>query len=155
MKSIDYARKLFTVIDITTPPVKLTSILKHLGIELKSSGKLNFIDAVLFKDEKFPLIVYNSHRDFLRQRFTIAHEIGHYVMPHKSGIFSCSCNMEDLEEEREANQFAAELLMPEVIFRNKWLEYDENPVHRIEHLSSIFEVSSSAVKIRIDRLRLR
>lgn len=155
MKPVDFARKYFSLLEIENPPVELRKVLNHLKVHLKPSNKLVFIDAVLFKDEQFPLIVYNANRDFHRQRFSIAHEIGHFVLPHRSGVYSCMDERSETVEEIEANEFAAELLMPEVVFREKWEEYEDNPFHRIGHLSSIFGVSLSAVKIRSEKLRLR
>lgn len=56
-----------------------------------------------------------------RRSFTIAHEIGHYVLHPRTGLerddtaknFSL---WNDAGEESEANKFAAELLMPEFLF---------------------------------------
>ena len=55
-----------------------------------------------------------------RRRFTVAHEIGHWVLHAEVGRVYCrSSDLElapddrDHEVEREANRFAAELLMPE------------------------------------------
>jgi Zn-dependent peptidase ImmA (M78 family) len=53
-----------------------------------------------------------------RKRFTIAHELGHILM-HSSSFDEC-CDEEKAEEEDEANQFAAELLMPQEGFRKEW-----------------------------------
>jgi hypothetical protein len=61
-----------------------------------------------------------------RRRFTIAHEIGHWVL-HAAGDRDriVYCRITDGEAvdpiEREANRFAAELLMPEPLVRAAWV----------------------------------
>jgi Zn-dependent peptidase ImmA (M78 family) len=57
-----------------------------------------------------------------RKRFTIAHEIGHYVLhPHepqdRQHVSKDFAIWHDASEEAEANIFAAELLMPEFLFK--------------------------------------
>jgi Zn-dependent peptidase ImmA (M78 family) len=57
-----------------------------------------------------------------RRRFTIAHEIGHYMLHPREGLDreDSAANFtlwNNLGEEAEANVFAAELLMPELLFR--------------------------------------
>jgi Zn-dependent peptidase ImmA (M78 family) len=60
-----------------------------------------------------------------RQRFTIGHELGHWVCQCLEGtIEPVYCRADEVDEsaralEREANLFAAELLMPEVAVRTE------------------------------------
>lgn len=86
------------------------------------------------KQYEKPKIYVNSSRPEVRQRFTLAHELGHVVIPwHIGNIvshtdltrgdeanFDCHLNQDDSSEYRqiegEANRFAAELLIP-----TKWL----------------------------------
>ena len=70
------------------------------------------------------IIVRDSIREPGRKNFTVAHEIGHCVLPgHDKADLVCTStevgNWSDSakEFEREANEFAAELLMPEVVVR--------------------------------------
>lgn len=70
------------------------------------------------------IIVRDSIREPGRKNFTVAHEIGHFVLPgHDKADLVCTStevgNWSDSakEFEREANEFAAELLMPEVVVR--------------------------------------
>ncbi|HEY2868495.1 MAG TPA: ImmA/IrrE family metallo-endopeptidase, partial [Gaiellales bacterium] len=59
-----------------------------------------------------------------RRRFTVAHEVGHHLL-HSDGA-AVLCRPSDVEtaqgdvraREREANRFAAELLMPEPMVRD-------------------------------------
>jgi Predicted Zn peptidase len=57
-----------------------------------------------------------------RKRFTIAHEIGHFVLHSREGLEKNDTTASftvwnDANEEAEANFFAAELLMPEFLFK--------------------------------------
>jgi len=89
--------------------------LKHLVRLLESHGVLvvfsppqtSAVDAYSFESTERPVVVLNpTKRDYYRQRFDVAHELGHLIM-HR-----------DAEPggrvvEEQANRFAAEFLMPE------------------------------------------
>lgn len=104
----------------------------------------------LVKDEKN--IYVNKLEHPVRQRFTIAHEIGHYYLNHKNtGVLMRDekSSLGTRKEEIEANAFAAELLMPEQLFsKYYYLGLSE------EELAFKFGVSMEAVRNRIDNLRL-
>ncbi len=68
---------------------------------------------------KRPRVIINSSNPRLRRRFTEAHELGHIVIPWHMGTIVDHLDPEHVESsddywvfEEEANQFAAELLMP-------------------------------------------
>ncbi|MGT2885099.1 ImmA/IrrE family metallo-endopeptidase [Streptococcus ferus] len=83
-----------------------------------------------------------------RDRFTIAHELGHLFLGHVNQyetLYRRGAN----ELEYAANEFAADLLMPEADFRRVVNEnLDENSECDIEKVSEIFQVSESAVLTR-------
>ena len=89
-----------------------------------------------------------------RFRFTIAHEIGHWVCHCLSGrapkLEPSYCRAVDLTDaadrtlEREANVFAAELLMPEPAVRAVWEELGE-----VEACAFRFDVSPTAMQWRM------
>jgi len=54
-------------------------------------------------------VFYNEDAQFERLRFTLAHELGHKVLGHHD-IYAVT--LPRIEQEREANAFAAELLAP-------------------------------------------
>jgi IrrE N-terminal-like domain len=89
-----------------------------------------------------------------RFRFTIAHEIGHWVchcLEGRASRFEPSyCRAVDLTEsadralEREANVFAAELLMPEPAVREAWGACGD-----VEECASRLDVSPNAMHWRL------
>jgi len=80
-------------------------------------GMADSIDAMLIHvPPGMPVIAVNSNRPLCRRRFSVAHELGHYVLGHNSLVFSESGGggmiKRDPRQERAANAFAAEFLMP-------------------------------------------
>ena len=86
-----------------------------------------------------------------RIRFTIAHELGHWIC-HARGFEDAPtyCRSQDLAEdadralEREANVFGAELLMPEAAVREAWAASNDR-----DELASRFGVSALAAQWRL------
>ena len=92
-----------------------------------------------------------------RQRFTLAHELGHYFLHSQQGskplkAFRLGTSM----AEQEANYFAAELLMPEEMFRAdfKTLSKDLNQEDKISKMAQMYHVSFTAASVRISSLNL-
>jgi len=101
-------------------------------------------------------IIVNKYESETRKRFTIAHELGHYVC-HRNEynsinqydqIFFRDENTNPMEQ--EANDFAAKLLMPEHIFY-KYIREGHNTINL---LAEKFNLSTSAVKYRAYKLGL-
>lgn len=86
-----------------------------------------------------------------RRRFTLAHEVGHWVCQCLEGrVAPIYCRKEEVGVgegrllEREANVFAAELLMPEPLVRRQF-ERDT----RVDALAPLFGVSTEAMHWRL------
>lgn len=111
---------------------------------------------MISKDGEHVSIYYDATENMERQRFTIAHELGHYVSGHlvgdtimfRDGRKSYSRNNYDLEE-YEANNYAAELLMPK--YKVDFLIEQEN-ITDVGELARIFRVSPTAMMIRLKNL---
>lgn len=76
-------------------------------------------DAICINREERPLVISDITMPTTRKRFTLAHELGHIVIPWHTGMISChTINESDIKMneyyqiELQANEFAAELLMP-------------------------------------------
>lgn len=131
-------------------------------IEIGSSGDEDSQSGSIVVDNtgKFKIFL-SPFTSVNRDRFTIAHELGHFFLHYPivraqmrtSDIFRATrfVDENDLEQqlaEKEANWFAAELLMP----RDRFIKcHEKNP----ESLASEFRVSSQAISIRKKALRLK
>lgn len=100
-------------------------------------------------------IYFDSSEHSNRQRFTVAHELGHHVLEHtqdgeyhRDNIGNYSTGILDYRE-IEANQFAAELLMPEDAIRQLVSSEGINSTLR---LANIFNVSEAAMYWRLKKL---
>ena len=99
-----------------------------------------------------PRIYFDSTEHYNRQRFTVAHELAHHVLGHtKDGEFhrdsvgNYSTGIRDYRE-IEANQFAAELLMPEDAIRQL---VSREGIDSTLRLANIFNVSEAAMHWRL------
>ena len=154
---------------ITKPFVDVKYIASLYSIEVKFHAFTDDISGVLVeKNNTFTIGVNVSHYEN-RQRFTIAHELGHYFLKHqRQGIFvdespikqnlmlfrdSFSSTGEN-SQEREANAFAAALLMPkpfiEHYIKNSNIDFTNDKV--LEDMASEFKVSTGSMAFRLSNL---
>lgn len=99
-------------------------------------------------------ILYNERAGAERQRFTIAHELGHFIL-HRKNQAAFNCSTESIysgsdglaQMEREADDFASNLLMPGNLLRQK-LDGQEVDFYLLSDLASEFGVSLEAMCIR-------
>jgi Zn-dependent peptidase ImmA (M78 family) len=100
-----------------------------------------------------------------RRRFTIAHELGHFLLPwHRQQKFSCKSSdikdsgnnrglaPEQITIETEANAFASELLMPSSAFKNFIDNFETPTLLDLSSLSDRFDVSFEATVHRYKAL---
>ena len=105
---------------------RLEAILPEIGLTLHHRDARSYEGTLLrFKGIPRGYIVLSSHvRESSRRRFTLAHEIGHYVLPDQQDLCQpCTSGQieawdDDLPKlEIEANRFSAEILMPRSLIR--------------------------------------
>lgn len=98
------------------------------------------------------LCKYNGDEIIYRNRFAIAHEIGHIVMGHvragKPPVRRFQYT-DDSTEMREANAFAAALVMPEKFLRSVY-----GSIRSVQQMAEAFGVSNAAAIYRLKKLRL-
>jgi Zn-dependent peptidase ImmA (M78 family) len=123
-------------------PVDVQCVAQLLGVTIYKRP-IN-VSGILLRDQGGEWIVVRARDSAKRQRFTIAHEIGHSRCRHQGLRFMCDSNFRtDSTIEREANQFAAELLMPRAAFSALY-----NRGKREKDLASYFGVSVEAATWR-------
>jgi Zn-dependent peptidase ImmA (M78 family) len=147
-------------------PVPVDRIVASLGIRLVRSPLPGDDDISGFyrKGQGLEIIGVNSLHAPVRQRFTIAHELGHAVLHGREGLHldqAFKLRFRDLTsslavdtEEMDANSFAAELLMPadEVIHAVSESGIDVHDDQAIRGLARKFGVSQQAMTYRLVNL---
>jgi Zn-dependent peptidase ImmA (M78 family) len=130
--------RIFAEVEVVNIPFDVDG----MSINLKTHGKK-------------PKILINSSRSWKRRRFTVAHEIGHVVIPWHMGSFFDSDveNQADnepdpyIDMEHEADRFASELLMPSdwvaAIIKNK-----DNMEELVNIIFNEADVSAQAATIK-------
>jgi Zn-dependent peptidase ImmA (M78 family) len=97
---------------------------------------------------KHKLIGVNGNHHVHRQRFTVAHEIGHIVLNHPPESH-CTQNQID-EYNREADVCASELLIPTQLIAPHLLE---SRMTSVSTLSKLFDVSEEAMSMKIQNIQ--
>lgn len=115
-------RELLATHDITAAPVPVERIAKAQGARIFHQSLEDDISGFLYRDEVQAVIGINTHHAPVRQNFTTAHELGHLLLHDQEQLHidhSFRVRLRDDvssqgtdEAEREANLFAATLLMP-------------------------------------------
>ena len=155
------ARAILKNIPDLKPPISMTDIASRLKLEIGEYSDMPSDRSALILQDKKMIVINPKHAD-VRKRFSIAHEIGHYVLGHFEDR-----NIEELEnedndevfrktaydkwssdQESEANEFAAELLMPYALLKN--LVTNKKPAE----LAEIFNVSEESMWIRLTKQKL-
>ena len=93
-------------------------------------------DGFTIRKGKHHILCYNDSDTLpeTRKRFTLAHELGHYVLGHRR---------DGEAEEREANCFARNILAPRVLAIKYGLNFDDYPL--------AFGISPTAAQICADK----
>lgn len=139
-------------------PVKLSALARVLGLRVQSSTLPAGISGEIRPDPDRNgsfIIRVNRHDSTRRQRFTVAHEIAHFLLHSDQigdGIKDDVLYRSRLSDRREAeaNRLAADLIMPAGLV-DEWLRQAnalrvDNPV---QYLAQAFNVSEQAMKIRL------
>lgn len=147
-------------------PIDPVKIALKIGIPVRDVQFKNIdrdsICGGITKEKEAVQIYVNKHDPINRKRFTIAHELGHYFLGHleNKGEYvdlHRDINSGNKTDESEANSFAAALLMEkekvEQSFNTlKKAGFSEGNI--IWELSKLFAVSTSAMSLRLQKLRL-
>lgn len=150
----------------TKIPVHILTIAQSLGITVRDEEFEEEVSGILIVQESGHVMGVNSKHPLYRRRFTIAHEIGHFVLHREQsrvfidGSRTFHRNPESRKvnqtHEREANLFAAYLLMPEAELR-KYLErkpLDPKDETALSRMAKYFYVSPEALTIHLGTLKL-
>ena len=137
---------------IKAPPINVEEFAVLEGLTVVRMDSWNSLHGMLFRETK--RIGINSKDHPNRQRFSLAHELGHFFLNHFHDRLDVNPGIEHIDEEKdardqEANVFAAELLMPHDLLQN-----DFRRLRDVKKLVSLYLVSEEAMWRRVLRLKL-
>jgi Zn-dependent peptidase ImmA (M78 family)/DNA-binding XRE family transcriptional regulator len=155
----DTADALLEAADITSPPVPVEDLVRDCGVRVLA-WDFQDIDGLVLELDAGAVIWVNGEQARTRQRFTLAHELGHHLLRH-ADTFHLDLGGDlapnatgghpnyDWRAERAANEFAASLLMPASIVRRA-----ASTVSDVATLASQFKVSPAAMGFRLTALNI-
>jgi len=156
-------------------PVDLEKVTASLGVKVHYEKMEDDVSGVLIVQGQQRHILVNKDHFLQRARFTLAHEIGHLLLhdsnadrmfiDHQmrvyqrvgeasSSAYSHPGSLTDARQEREANLFAAALLMPAPLVTRAALERDMRDEFDVAALAKTFVVSEQAMSIRLQQLKV-
>jgi len=153
----------------STFPVPVGQIAEELSISVISTLDLpSGMSGSISKEDDGYIIYVNGSQSLRRQRFTIAHELGHFIKhrdeldstdeilnPTKKVLLRRNTSSSSIpndgikQREVEADQFAGELLMPEITFKDVWVK-----AQNLKDVADYFGVSQMAANVRAALLGL-
>jgi Zn-dependent peptidase ImmA (M78 family) len=155
----DKARNVLKDNFLSEPPINVYLLAKNYGLKIKEglfpNGYSN-ISGFITISNGIPILYVNSDDSQNRKNFTVAHELGHWIL-HKDRVESDpnlailfriplgTLNKDPLE--KEANAFAAELLVPKEMLDK--LKDNKSA----KDLAAIFEVSEEVIGYRLEHTR--
>lgn len=151
------AKEILAESNIKAPPVDLLQILTAHGIGYEEVDEFpDTVDALIIEDGMKVHAAVNARQHLHRQRFSLAHELGHFFL-HRSGMPEDVVTIDDPPTgedemaaptkgpaETEADLFAGELLVPVEMLK----VHISKP---LPELSKLFLVSEQVVSIAIMR----
>lgn len=159
--------KLLAELRIRSAPVPVDEIAKSLSVEVQRESAEDDLSGFLYRNQKRNLTIIGVNADHHpnRQTFTIAHELGHYLLHDFSEVhvdrkFKVWLRSEASSQgtdvgEKEANLFAAELLMPTRFLAKDLENIDEVDLldeSMIQDLAQKYCVSTQAMTFRLSYL---
>ena len=137
------------------PPVDVEGILREYAIveDVTFPVRIDGLCLDLKPIGKKPTVLVSKSSYPTRRRFTLAHELGHVLIPwHLGNIIDEIDATDHLEDnyyatEAEANRFASELLMPTKWVKEQFL-FCENPLDALFRVFNLAEVSLQAASIK-------
>lgn len=137
-------------LSINQPIADLINILENLGIVIiqidNSEERFSDFDGLSEVVNNIPIIAILKDNDGARQRFTIAHELGHLVLDIKN---------KQLEEEKMCNKFAGALLMPkDAVIKEFGISRNNISFYELKAFKKEYKISMSAIVYRLKELNI-
>ena len=161
------AQQLLARLGVKSAPTPVEKVAKALGAQVRFSPLDDELSGMIYIKSGVPIIGVNSLHHPNRQRFTIAHELGHlelhremittnvHVDKNFPALMRDSNSATGTEQiEIQANQFAAALLMPSALLKQVLAstQFDIDDDKPMDDLAKKFRVSRQALEFRIRNL---
>lgn len=165
------ARKCLRKHGISTPPVPVEKIIRAESFQLELIDYPDDTCGESWWEDSVGHIAVNRRHPMTRKRFTMAHELGHLILRHETYRLEDHRGLQSLPQrfksdpdefdeestlesrdpiEAEANQFAAELLMPLTLFKKEWKSGVDVPTlalrYHVSELAAWWQVRSFPMK---------
>lgn len=153
-KSRDLSWQMLIENNITSLPVKISSICKSMHIKIISyeEGRKDIDNFDTFVNSEnndgftyHNIIFYNRECHISRQRFTVAHELGHILLHNGNGIYNREPNDNDNPIEQEANVFASRILAPACVLWGLGIT-------TAQQISEMCNISMQSAEFRMQRM---
>ena len=135
-------------------PINVLEIAKKGNVLVKYAPSTKF-SGLLYRKDDTAFMAISSSESNVRQRFTIAHELGHFFLhPQKDTFVEFRDNEKNIArgiKEIQANQFAAALLMPRKFLGKDVQNFKETGITKsvTEFLAKKYHVSEEAMTFRL------
>ncbi|GAA3797014.1 ImmA/IrrE family metallo-endopeptidase [Streptomyces phyllanthi] len=157
------ARELLARFGIDEPPVDPRLLAEKLNVLVVHQEMKDDVSGMLLRREEQQVIGVNQNHAPKRQRFTVAHELGHLLLHRgrplildaqtRVNLRNTVSSMATDREEIEANRFAAALLAPETMVRREVKRLRFHTVEDlVEQLAERFDMSQTAMNYRLMNL---
>ena len=158
------ASALLKQFQVESPPVPVEQLARDLGARLSFEPFDDDMSGMLYRDGERVIIGINSAHSQARQRFSIAHEIGHLLLHDGRPMFvdkavrvnwrNADAALGEISEEIDANAFDASLLMPTPFLKSAITRIVRqragiDPETLIRELADRFRVSLQAMEYRL------
>ena len=148
------ASALLAELGVSSPAdIDIEAIAFHCGAVVRYRQLTGCAARIVGKNDT-ALITVDSNSSRARQRFSAAHELGHWM--HDRGKTSFSCQEAHFSKEwarnnseTRANRYASDLLLPEALFRLAASAYKSMDFDTVRELATIFDTSLTATAIRL------
>jgi Zn-dependent peptidase ImmA (M78 family) len=148
------AEYILKALGVTSPDeIDVEAIAWSLGARIKYE-RLDHCEARIVGADDAAIITINQKASIERGRFSICHELGHWIY-HRRQILLCEANeierpsAEGNNLERVADRFASELLMPAYLFAPIAQSLGRPNMQVVRKLSEMFNTSQTATAIRL------
>lgn len=145
--SRDAVWRLLIGLKIRELPIRPVAMCRALGIAVKYYSPEDGNDGMSFFNNGVPTILLSNTVPLSRQRFTVAHELGHIMLGHigRYALVNREPSVKDNPVEQEANVFASRLLAPACVL---W----GCNARTAEEVAALCDISLQAARFRAERM---